>query len=166
MCNATRLITLRVSFPFNWSCYFLLLLPKGRGVTSSAVVHIGGAKVALLFVNYIVCHFGSTYMDGSTGETPFLFKIFKGDLVQCLMKFIVLGYFLKSSCFHKLKALFPKIKYQNFFFHDIVAIKTSPLRLMCWKTQCLGRSHVSHSLLPEALSCEVNQTPLALDFST
>ena len=35
MCNATRLITgtLCVAFPFDWSCYFLLLLlPKRSGL--------------------------------------------------------------------------------------------------------------------------------------
>ena len=33
--------------------------------------------------------------------------------------------FLKSPGYHKLKALFPKIKKQNIFYHDIIAIKTS-----------------------------------------
>ena len=32
MCNATGLITLCVSFSFNWNCYFLLLLPKGSSL--------------------------------------------------------------------------------------------------------------------------------------
>ena len=60
-----------------------------RGVTTHPL-HIGGAKVALnwqiftkitlLFVNYIFCHFGTTYMDSMTGDPPFLFCIFKWDL--------------------------------------------------------------------------------------
>ena len=41
---------------------------------------IPSIKVALPFVHSIVCHFGATYMDGMTGDLPFLFKIFKGDL--------------------------------------------------------------------------------------
>ena len=38
-----------------------------RGVTSHPI-HMGGAKVALPFTNYIVCHFHATYVDSITGD--------------------------------------------------------------------------------------------------
>ena len=40
----------------------------GMNVNGSAVFHL--LKVALPFANYIVCHFGATYIDGSTGDPP------------------------------------------------------------------------------------------------
>ena len=45
---------------------------RGAGVTSTAV-EIGGTKVALPLQVNIVCHFGTTYIDISTGDPPFLF---------------------------------------------------------------------------------------------
>ena len=49
------------------------------------------------FVNYIVCHFGATFMDRRTGDPPFLFSMFKGDLVmKACAKFdeiLSVGYF-------------------------------------------------------------------------
>ena len=32
--------------------------------------------MALPFANYIVCHFGATYMDGKTGNLPFYFRYY------------------------------------------------------------------------------------------
>ena len=40
--------------------------------------HIGGAKVALPFANYIVCNFGATYMDGMINDPPSYFGYSKG----------------------------------------------------------------------------------------
>ena len=48
---------------------------------------IGGAKVANNVVRKRKCHYGATYMDGSTGDPPFLFHIFKGDLIMILFIF-------------------------------------------------------------------------------
>ena len=52
------------------------------------------------FANYIVCHFGSTYINGRTGEPSpplFLFQMFKGDLtMKACARFdeiLVAGYF-------------------------------------------------------------------------
>ena len=42
-----------------------------KGVTSTAV-DIGGATVVLPYANYIVCHFGATYIGSSTSDPPFL----------------------------------------------------------------------------------------------
>ena len=65
----------------DFCCYYTIVWPKGilaktlakafivrstlnignkKGVTSHTV-HIGGAKVALPFANYVVRHFGATY---------------------------------------------------------------------------------------------------------
>ena len=38
--------------------------------------------MALNSLNNIVCHYGTTYKDGMTGDPLFLFWIFKGDLTM------------------------------------------------------------------------------------
>ena len=45
------------------------------------MIHIGGAKVPNKIIHKRKCHFGATYMDGGSGDPPFLSKIFKQDLV-------------------------------------------------------------------------------------
>ena len=56
--------------------------------------------MALPFANYIVFDFGATYFDGSTGDPPFLFWIFKGDLTikACARfdEFLIAGHFLNG----------------------------------------------------------------------
>ena len=61
------------------------------------IVIASGISVALLFANYIVCHFGATYMDGMTGDPPFIVYICKGDTaVEAYARFdeiLTVGYF-------------------------------------------------------------------------
>ena len=65
--------------------------------------------------------------------------------------------FWKRPGFHKLKALFPWIKQQNIFFHDIIAVKTSP-------GSCVGKPKASEGLMH--LTDEGRQAPSALGFPT
>ena len=46
-----------------------------KKVVTSYDVHIGGAKVALPFANYIVCHFGATYMGGMNGDPLYMASV-------------------------------------------------------------------------------------------
>ena len=39
-----------------------------------------------LFANYIVCHFGATYMDGMTGDPLFILDILRGPFNQSIRK--------------------------------------------------------------------------------
>ena len=48
--------------------------------------------MACPFANYIVCHFGTIYMDGMTCEPPFSFKIFKGGLTMNSYERFDVGY--------------------------------------------------------------------------
>ena len=42
--------------------------------------------MALPFANYIVFHFGATYIDGSTGDPPFILGIQRGPDNERLCK--------------------------------------------------------------------------------
>ena len=50
------------------------------------IVIASGISVALLFANYIVCHFGATYMDGMTGDPLFILVIQRGPGNESIWK--------------------------------------------------------------------------------
>ena len=57
-------------------------------------VDICGAKMALPFANYIVCHFGATkYIDDMTGEPPFYFRNSKETCWLCYYQYFCIKYF-------------------------------------------------------------------------